>query len=142
MVTSQQAESQRPDDFKNFSDMLGTETLERGDGRSKVRMTIKPRHMQGAGVVQGGLLMALADQAISSALGSLSPGMTVVTIEMKVNFIAPAREGVLVGEGRITHKGNLISVGEATITDDKGRLILQALGTWMTPRPASMSAPA
>jgi len=134
-VTQPQAAPPNADEYKSFVDMLGTEMVERADGRSKVRMAIRPRHMQGAGVVQGGLLMALADQAISSALGSLSPGLPVVTIEMKVNFIAPARDGVLLGEGRITHRGNLISVGEATITDDKGRLILLAVGTWMTPRP-------
>ena len=134
-MTQPQAAPQNADEYKSFVDMLGTEMVERADGRSKVRMAIRPRHMQGAGVVQGGLLMALADQAISSALGSLSPGLPVVTIEMKVNFIAPARDGVLLGEGRITHRGNLISVGEATITDDKGRLILLAVGTWMTPRP-------
>ncbi|MBI4201499.1 MAG: PaaI family thioesterase [Chloroflexi bacterium] len=121
----------------SFRDLLGTEVVERGNGRAKVRMAIQPRHLQGAGVVQGGILMALADQAISGALGSLSPGGPVVTIEMKVNFIAPAREGVLLGEGWITHKGNLVAVGEATITDSEGRLIAQALGTWITPRTTS-----
>ncbi|MBI4311819.1 MAG: PaaI family thioesterase [Chloroflexi bacterium] len=125
----------QPFEPANFADMIGTETVERAGGHARVRMAIKPRHLQGAGVVQGGALMMLADQAISGALGSLSPGLPIITIELKMNFIAPAREGVLTAEGRITHKGSLISVGEAAITDSSGKLIALAVGTWMTPRP-------
>ena len=85
--------------------------------------------------MQGGIIMTLADQAISGAVGTVNPGFRSVTVEMKLNFIAPAQSGVLIGEGRVTHRGNLLSVGEATIKDEDGRLIAQAMGTWMTLRP-------
>lgn len=132
---TEQPTSPEPYEPKDFAEMMGTQTVERGEGWSKVLMPIRPRHLQGAGVVQGGIIMTLADQAISGAVGTVNPGFRSVTVEMKLNFIAPAQSGVLIGEGRVTHRGNLLSVGEATIKDEDGRLIAQAMGTWMTLRP-------
>ncbi|MBI4201323.1 MAG: PaaI family thioesterase [Chloroflexi bacterium] len=120
----------------SFAEMLGTEKVASSDGWAMVRMPIRPRHRQGAGSVQGGLIVALADLAFSSALGTLlMPGQRSVTVELKVNFIAPASQGELVAEGRITHKGNTLAVGEMTVTDGSGTLIAKGLGTWMILRP-------
>jgi len=134
-LTESRVEASQPYEPTSFAEMLGTETVERSDGWAKVRMPIKPRHLQGAGVVQGGIIMTLADQAISSAVGSQNRGFQSVTVEMKVNFIAPAREGELIAEGRITHTGSTLAVGDATVTDGKGALIAKGLGTWMMLRP-------
>ena len=116
----------------SFSEMLGTENLASGEGWAKVRMPIRPRHLQAAGNVQGGIIMTLADMAITQALRTLTRGSgPSVTVELKVNFIAPAREGELIAEGRITHKSGTLSVGECSITDGNGTLIATGMGTWM-----------
>ncbi len=122
----------------SFAEMLGTENMDSGEGWARVRMPIRQRHLQRAGNVQGGVIVSLADQALTRALNTLlSPGQATVTVELKVNFIARAREGELIAEGRISHKGSTLSVGDATVTD--GKIVAKGLGTWMMlqPRPAS-----
>lgn len=120
----------------SFSEMLGTTDMESGDGWASVHMPIRPRHLQAAGNVQGGIIMTLADMAITRALGTLTRGRgTAVTVELKINFIAPARQGELIAKGRITHKGGTLSVGECAITDGNGTLIATGMGTWMVLQP-------
>ena len=52
-----------------------------------------------------------------------------VTIELKTNFIRPAKPGILVGEGRVVHRGGSIAFVEGTLTDGDGRLIATATAT-------------
>ncbi len=122
----------QPYEPASFAEMLGTENMDSGEGWARVRMPIRRRHLQSAGNVQGGVIVSLADDALAKALHTLlSPGQSTVTVELKVNFIATAREGELIAEGRITHKGGTLSVGDATVTDGNGKIIARGLGTWM-----------
>ena len=122
----------------SFSEMLGTEVLDSGEGWARVRMPLRQRHLQAQGNVQGGIIVALADEAFQRALQTtLPPSQIAVTVELKVNFIAPAREGELVAEGRIVHKGRTLAVGEMTVTDGNGALIAKGMGTWMLLQPRS-----
>ena len=70
------------------------------------------------------------------ALHTLLPeGRPTVTVELKINFIARAREGELIAEGRISHKGRTLAVGDMTATDGKATLIARGIGTWMILQP-------
>ncbi|MBI3742753.1 MAG: PaaI family thioesterase [Chloroflexi bacterium] len=110
-------------------------TLERGElGTARSRMTVLPIHMQSAGVMQGGLLVALADMAMSASLGGmLEPGQVPTTIEMKVNFLRPALLGdELVAEARVVQKGKSVAVTDVEIRNAKtGKVLLKGLGTQM-----------
>ena len=122
----------------SFSEMLGTEVLDSGEGWAKVGMPVRQRHLQAQGNVQGGIIVALADEAFHRALETtLAPSQSAVTVELKVNFIAPIRDGQLVAEGRIAHKGRTLAVGEMTVTDGNGALIAKGMGTWMLLQPRS-----
>ena len=116
----------------SFVEMLGLEDVSSGQGRARVKMPIQKRHLQSAGNVQGGLIVALADAALSRALLSLLPeGQRTVTVELKLNFIARASEGNLFADGKIIHKGGTLAVGEMTVTNDQDTLIATGVGTWM-----------
>ena len=43
--------------------LRGVELLETGNGYAKARMLIKPEHLNGGGVCQGGAIFTLADLA-------------------------------------------------------------------------------
>ena len=116
----------------SFVEMLGLEDVSSGQGCARVRMPIQNRHLQSAGNVQGGLIVDLADAAFSRALISTLPeGQRTVTVELKLNFIARASEGVLFADGKIIHKGRTLAIGEMTVTDDRNTLIAKGFGTWM-----------
>ena len=121
------------DQVESFDELLGVEGLDSGPGWARLRMPVKPRHIPAkSGRIQGGIVMALADTAITRALFTLLPeGQRIVTVELKINFIAPVHEGALIAEGRVVRKGGTLAVGDVTVSDEGGTVIAQGLGTWM-----------
>src|SRR5215471_12566130 len=54
------------------------------------------------GNVQGGFVAAMLDDTLGPALAAtLGPGKFAVTLELKVNFLRPSREGRHTGRGRV-----------------------------------------
>lgn len=101
-------------------------------------MNIQDMHRQNAGFVQGGIIVALADFAFHRAVSSVSqPGQSAVTIELKMNFISPAKDGKLTATARILSHGRRIVVGEMDVTGEDESLIARGLGTFMLVQPGS-----
>ncbi len=116
-----------------FAELLGIRPGESADGVGTAFMTVADKHRQRAGAVQGGILVALADYAFFRACRSvLKEGEHAVTIELKLNFIAPAIEGELTARSSIKSRGGRIIVGDMEITGPDDRLIATGLGTYMT----------
>ncbi len=116
-----------------FAELLGIRPGVSTDGVGVAFMTVADRHRQRAGVVQGGILVALADYAFFRAcLSALKEGERAVTIELKLNFIAPARDGELTARSSIKSRGGRIIVGDMEIFGEEGQLIATGIGTYMT----------
>ena len=116
-----------------FAELLGIRPGISADGVGTAFMTVADHHRQGAGAVQGGILVTLADYAFFRACRSLlKEGEHAVTIELKLNFVAPAREGELTAHSSIISRGGRIIVGDMKITGPDDRLIATGLGTYMT----------
>lgn len=116
-----------------FAELLGIRPGESANGVGTAYMTVEDRHRQGAGAVQGGILVALADYAFFRACKSLlKEGEHAVTIELKLNFVAPAREGELMARTTIKSRGGRIIVGDMEIFGPEDQLIATGLGTYMT----------
>ena len=100
------------------------------DGVGSGTMAIRKEHLQTEGVVQGGLIVTLVDYALyRAAKSTLNPDQSNVTVELKVNFIAPAKDGELTATARIISSGHRIIVGEVEVTDERQILIARGLGT-------------
>ena len=116
--------------------LLGMNSLPAPEGVGIATMTIQDKHRQRAGVVQGGLIVTLADYAFFEAVHTrMRPGDTAVTVELKVNFLAPARDGELTATARLIGAGRRIVVGEVDVTDDRDTLIARCLGTCLVRTP-------
>jgi len=121
-----------------FAELLDIRPGISKDGVGSAVMKIQNRHLQAAGFVQGGLIVALADFAFARAVHSVSqPGQPTVTIELKMNFISPAKDGTLTATARILSQGRRIVVGEMEVIGDDQVLIARGLGTFMLLRPGS-----
>ena len=115
-----------------FAELLDMRVRDPDDGSSVVVMPIKPGHLQQAGRVQGGIVVALADYAMYRAIKHLlKPGEATTTIEIKVNFLAAADKGELTATAKIISPGRRLMVGEMEVKDQDGKLIAQGLGTYM-----------
>jgi len=112
-----------------FVQLLGFELQEFQDGRSVLQYTPAPDRLNSFGVTHGGACMSFLDVVMATAARSVTPGMGVVTIEMKTSFMQPSR-GRLTGRGRLMHRTATLAFTEGTIYDEQGRACAHATGTF------------
>jgi acyl-CoA thioesterase len=107
---------------------LGMRLVELTPGLARVAMKIKPEHLNFNGMVFGGIIMAIADQAFAYAANSLaSPS---IATQFNIHLISGASPGdELTAECRVIKSGRRIGVSEMTVTNQAGKLIAKATGT-------------
>lgn len=99
-------------------------------GTIKVQFEGKPAFANPMGNIQGGFLAAMLDDTLGPALvATLDEGSFAPTIELKVNFIKPARVGTLIGEGRVVARGGSIAFLAGELRDEAGTLLATASAT-------------
>jgi len=108
-------------------------------GSARIELEIGEEVKNLHGIVHGGILAALVDSACGAALGTLlGPGETLVTLDLRINYIAPAEDGRLVAEGKVVHLGRQTGVAEATVMHQGSRLVAKGMTTHFLQRlPAS-----
>jgi uncharacterized protein (TIGR00369 family) len=104
-------------------------------GRAVLDMNAGPQHWNPMGGLHGGILCDLTDAAMGIAYAStLAEGEAFATVELKINFLRPVREGRLVAEGWVVSGGRTLGYTEAEVRDEGGRLIAKASSTCKTLR--------
>ncbi|SMP37665.1 uncharacterized domain 1-containing protein [Neorhodopirellula lusitana] len=99
-------------------------------GQAIVDIQCGPQHHNPMGRVHGGLVSALADAAMGIAFGrTLLDSEDFSTIEMKVSFIRPVREGRLSASATVVQRGLRIGFIECNITDQRGKLVATGSST-------------
>jgi uncharacterized protein (TIGR00369 family) len=115
-----------------FLSYFGIALEELQEGYARFRMPIRPEYMQGAGFMQGGVIVAIADEAIAHAIMTvLKPDTGITTIELKSNFLAPVREGDLIAEARVFKKGRILIIGDCLVKNGENREVLRCSATFM-----------
>jgi acyl-CoA thioesterase len=111
-----------------IASFLKLKLLELTPGYARVAMKITPDHLNFNGMVFGGIVMALADQAFAYATNSLiSPS---IATQFNIHLISGAAVGdELTAECRVIKSGRRIGVSEMTVIDREGKLIAKATGT-------------
>jgi uncharacterized protein (TIGR00369 family) len=111
---------------------LGINLAGIGWGRAEIHLKVGRRLTQSAGFAHGGVAAALIDSAVGLALCTmLDPQEHITTVELHVNYIAPAQLGVLKSRGKIIHKGRRIAVGDAEVRDERGKLVSKGSATYI-----------
>ncbi len=88
-----------------FFCLAGIEVVHTEEGRATLKMSVRPDMHNGVGWLQGGLLVALADEAMALALyPMLAETEGIATISESTSFIKGVREGVIIAEGRVIRK--------------------------------------
>lgn len=95
---------------------LGAEMLEAGEGRVVIAAPIGDHVLQQHGAGHAGLAFSIGDSAAGyAALSTMPDGAEVMTVEMKINLMAPAMGDRLVAEGRVVRAGRRIVVVAADV---------------------------
>lgn len=92
----------------------------------------KPEQCHSGGVVQGGFVTGWIDAAMAhAAIAIAGHGVTPMTLELKVSFLAPVRPGPVFAEGWAVRHGKRTAFYEGAIRDGAGNLLAKASSTMM-----------
>lgn len=108
---------------------LGAVLASVGPGRVEIRLPWRPELAQQDGYFHGGIVATIGDSAGGYAAYSMMPAdAAVLTVEYKINLVAPAKGEELVARGRVVRSGRTLSVCAVEIFGtDKGRETLCAI---------------
>ena len=128
-------------DAQPFSRLLGTRLTEVSSDRVILELDIDDRLRQQYGLVHGGVLSYLADNALTYA-AALALGTDVLTNGFTIDYVGAAREGAsLRATATLVHSGRRKATSrcEIEVVDDAGatRLCAVALGTALSTAKAS-----
>jgi uncharacterized domain 1 len=83
------------------------------------------------GRAHGGIIATLADTAMSAATNTID-GTVYRTLEMNINYLAPAYEdSELIAEAYVIYPGQKIAVVESKLFDREGTPIAKSRGTYI-----------
>jgi uncharacterized protein (TIGR00369 family) len=115
-----------------FWSLLGMELVDVKKGWAKVRLPFDHKLVHPLGIAHGGAIFSPADSAVAMALiGLVERDETFTTIEMKINYLVPFKEGEIIAEARIVYKGNKTAIGDVEVRNGEGTLIAKGLATYM-----------
>jgi uncharacterized protein (TIGR00369 family) len=90
---------------------LGAALADVSGGRVAIALPIEPRLSQQDGFLHAGVVVAVLDSACGYAALTLMPDdAEVLTVELKVNLLAPAGGQRLVAEGTVVRAGRTLTV--------------------------------
>ncbi|MGI9523919.1 MAG: PaaI family thioesterase [Hyphomicrobiaceae bacterium] len=103
---------------QNFARVIGASLLKVGPGEVDILLQSSSDLSQQHGYVHGGVLTSIADTASGySAMTLTPPGYEVLTVELKVNFLRPARGDQQIAQGRVVKVGKTLTICSCDVYD-------------------------
>jgi uncharacterized protein (TIGR00369 family) len=100
-------------------------------GQVEIALPHRDDLTQQKGFVHGGILGMIADSAAGYSAFSLMPaGCSLVTVEYKINILAPAR-GALVARGEVLRPGRTLTVTRGEVYSEDGKHVASMQQTLM-----------
>lgn len=113
-----------------FLNLVGPLWERKGEDGLQLGFLAEPRHLNRAGIVQGGMIATLADMALGVVAREADRSRPQATIELNVQFIDAGRLGeFLIGHGRLLRQTKQICFLSGHI-EASGRLIANMTGIW------------
>lgn len=117
--------------------LLGARLARVAPGEVDIDLPFRADLVQQHGYLHAGVTTAIADSACGyAALSLMAPGAAVLSVEYKVNMLAPARGHRFLAQGRVVKSGRTVTVvrGDVVAYDDRdeGHPVLVMQGTMIT----------
>jgi uncharacterized protein (TIGR00369 family) len=101
--------------------LIGARLTVVAPGRCEIELPVRPELAQQHGYVHGGVVGMIADSAGGYAAFTLMPAdASVLTIEYKINMLAPAEGESLLAVGQVLRPGRSISVAQVEVIGVRG----------------------
>ena len=106
-------------------------------GAATIELDVTDRFWNPMSTMHGGIMVDIADAAMGLAYAAaLEDGETFTTIELKINYLRPFKEGHLKAIAKKVHHGRTIGLLDCEVVDDRGKVIARSSCTCMTLRGA------
>ncbi len=116
--------------FHPYAELIGLTIIKLEKGSSQCSLNVEKKLMNPHEVLHGGVMYSMADTGMGAALYSiLEEKESCATIEVKINYFKPVKEGVLICNTKVIHKGRSISVLDSEIMNNE-KLVAKASGTF------------
>jgi 1,4-dihydroxy-2-naphthoyl-CoA hydrolase len=116
-----------------ITEYLGLRLVDVGPGTATAEIEVTPELVHNFGAVHGGVVATLVDHVLGAAVLPVVPaGTWPATLEFKLNYLAPVREGVIRAESQILSLRRRTAVVQVTVTNpiaDATHPVATALGT-------------
>jgi uncharacterized protein (TIGR00369 family) len=121
-----------------YMHFLGLEVVAEEKGRFEVRLPFRPEFLRrdDQDWLHGGVVSALIDIAGDHAVATEFGGVGLPTIDMRVDYLRPARRGDLLAVGRTVRAGRTVSVADVEVRDATGTLVAVGRAVYASPREA------
>lgn len=119
---------------QEFMAAIGATMTRVSAGEVDIELPSRGDLTQQHGYMHGGVVTAIVDSACGYAALSLLPaGREVLTVEYKVNFVAPARGPRMLARGRVRTAGRTITVcdGDVFAVDGNAKTLVATMLTTM-----------
>ena len=114
---------------QRFMETIGARLIRVAPGEVDIELPFRGDLVQQAGTLHAGVITAIADSACGyAALTLMPPGQEVVSVEFKVNLLAPAADGLFVARAKVLRAGRTLSVCSADVFSG-GKLVATMLAT-------------
>ena len=114
-----------------YFQLLSMKILDVGIGYSHLEIVLAEKHLQPFGFVHGGVFASIIDAAAFWAIfyevEDQKAGVT--TVDLKLNYLAPALSGRLTAKGRQIKLGKTLGYAEAEVVDESGRILAHGTST-------------
>ena len=122
------AELKSKEKTEPVASFLKTQLIDLSPGYARITMKLRPEHLNFNGLVFGGIIMSLADQAF--AYGSNSLSLPSYASQFNIHFISAAKaDDKLTAECRVVKSGRRVGLSEIEVKNQEGKLIAKATGT-------------
>jgi uncharacterized protein (TIGR00369 family) len=113
--------------------LLSMRLVAAGRGSSLLTIDLEAKHLQPFGVVHGGVFASILDAAAFWAVyGDLAdPEVGLTTVDLTLNYLAPAVDGQLVAKGKTLKLGRRLGYAEAFVYDKDEELVAHGTSTVM-----------
>jgi uncharacterized protein (TIGR00369 family) len=123
---------------QRFMTALGATLARVAPGEVEISLPFREELTQQHGFLHAGVMTTIADSACGyAALTLMPPGTAVLTVEFKVNLLAPGEGETVVARGRVLKAGRTLTVCSADVFAVRGgeeKLVVTMLATIMTVR--------
>lgn len=133
-MTNDQATGNKPRPGSPLAEHLGFEMVETTDEHTVMRLVIQPHHMNPVGMVHGGTLLSLADNAATACANRAhaaidDDGRFMSGIDLHAVMVGNQRGGTVRAEARIVRAGRRVIVVRTQVTGEDGRLMAEVTTT-------------